>query len=269
MKTRMEPGSETYLRCPGCRGDLTWRRNVLWCEPCGRHFPVRGGIPELLPHDAPELRKRIARLDRELLDHRVFLAMLSVLTMGSVPILRKRFVNRLWIQQGERVLDHCTGPGGNLPHLAEAIGSSGTLAAMDLSRLMLEQASRLARRRQFRVDCHQADAFHLPYADGCFDTVVHTGAINQFGDCRRQAMSEMIRVTKPGGTIAIVDEGVAPTRRRCWWARLLIWKNRLFASRPPLDLLPPEAKPSVEWIVRGIFYQLTFRRPGESVTEPI
>ena len=61
--------------------------------------------------------------------------------------------------------------------------------AMDLSQAMVHEAQRFARRKQMTLDIHQADALHLPYADACFDAVVHYGAINQFGDVNARPLT--------------------------------------------------------------------------------
>jgi ubiquinone/menaquinone biosynthesis C-methylase UbiE len=133
---------------------------------------------------------------------------------------------------------------------------------MDLSQAMVQEAQKVARRKNIAVDIHQADALKLPYADACFDAVVHYGAINQFGAGKRQAIDEMVRVTKAGGTIVILDEGIEPGKEATWWARLLIWRNELFASQPPVELLPKGVEPRVEWVLRGLFYQIVFRQPS-------
>jgi ubiquinone/menaquinone biosynthesis C-methylase UbiE len=207
------------------------------------------------------MRDTIAALDAETTRYTLVLAAISFLARVWLPAERRRLINRLGLRPGDMVLDHCTGPGGNLPAIAAAISPSGTLVAMDLSRAMVQQAWKLARGKNIEVDVHQTDALHLPYADACFDAVVHYGAINQFGDAKRQAIDEMVRVTKSGGTIAILDEGIEPRKRDSWRSKLLIWRNQLFASSPPLELLPKGVDPKVEWAVGGIFYHIVFRKP--------
>ena len=160
------------------------------------------------------------------------------------------------------MLDHCTGPGGNLPALASAIGLSGRLVAMDLSRAMVQEARQLPTAKILHRHSSGRRPSSLPYADAYFDVVVHYGAINQFGGDKRQAIDEMVRVTKAGGTIVILDEGIEPGKDTTWWVRLLMWRNALFASRPPLELLPRGMDPQVEWVLRGLFYQIIFRKPS-------
>ena len=42
------------LACPECKGELlqTDSGTTLFCLPCGINYPIRGGIPVMLPDDA-------------------------------------------------------------------------------------------------------------------------------------------------------------------------------------------------------------------------
>jgi ubiquinone/menaquinone biosynthesis C-methylase UbiE len=173
-----------------------------------------------------------------------------------------RLLRALDITPGQTVLDHCTGPGSNLPALSAAIGPRGRLVAMDLSGLVLRQAGMLLASRKIAADLHQADALALPYADATFDAVVHYGALNQFGPDRGTAIAEILRVARPGALVVLLDEGLAPDRIGTWWGRLLVRGNALFASRPPLDLLPAGCAPEVRWVMRGMFYEIRLRKPA-------
>lgn len=50
----LDPRLLSILVCPACRGELIHRdrRRVLICEPCGLEYPVRDGIPVMLPDEA-------------------------------------------------------------------------------------------------------------------------------------------------------------------------------------------------------------------------
>jgi ubiquinone/menaquinone biosynthesis C-methylase UbiE len=207
-------------------------------------------------------RRQIAALDADMRRHHWVVFKMSLATLTWVPRERVRLLRSLPIPRGAVVLDHCTGPGSNLPTLAEAVGSRGRLVAMDLSGLVLRQARALATRRGLAVEVQQADAVALPYADASFDAVVHYGAINQFGDGMKAATDEIFRVTKPGGLVVLLDEGLPADRRDGWWGRFLIRRNPMFASQPPLHLLPPGSAPEVRWVVRGLFYEIRLRKPS-------
>jgi len=249
-----------YLRCPVCGGKLATEPGKLQCAPCRRSYPVTDEIPALLAQDRSTPNESDAALDAETARYPMLMIAFALLAQVWLPTERKRLIGRIGIRPGDMVLDHCAGPGGNFPAIASLVGPSGRLVAMDLSRAMVQEAQRFARANHIAADIQQADALKLPYADNCFDAVVHYGAINQFDD-KRKAIDEMLRVTKRGGVIAILDEGIEPGKENTWRAKLLIWKNKLFASRPPLDLIPPAANPRIEWVLRSIFYQIIFRKP--------
>jgi uncharacterized protein YbaR (Trm112 family) len=42
------------LVCPACHGEIEYkdRRNLIICTACGRHYPVRDGIPVMLVEEA-------------------------------------------------------------------------------------------------------------------------------------------------------------------------------------------------------------------------
>jgi len=250
-----------YLRCPACLAPIR-DGDPLSCSRCDRTYPIVDGIPALLatPDDADQMLRRVADVGAQMTGYAAFLAAMALLGPAWIPRERRRILERAGLERGQTVLDHCTGPGGNLRPLAERLGPSGQIVAFDLSMTLVRTARTAARRHKLRVDLQQADALALPYEDRYFDAVVHSGAINQFGLAKRRAIDEMVRVTRPGGTVVIVDEGVA--RPQSWRGRLLTARNPLFASRPPVDLLPRAVDPHVEWIKGGLFWQLQFRTPA-------
>jgi SAM-dependent methyltransferase len=255
-----------YVRCPRCRGGLgTDGDATVRCSSCAATFPVTDGIVRLLPDDGGHaLASRIEALDADMRRHDWAVAKMSLVALMWVPAERVRLLASIDLRPGDVVLDHCTGPGANLPTLADAVGPTGRLVGMDLSGFVLRQARATAMRLRVPVDLHQADASALPYADETFDAVVHYGALNQLGDRTGRAIEEILRVTKPGGRIVLLDEGLARERRGSWWGRLLMWGNPLFAFDPPLHLLPAGVEPEVRWVIRGMFYEIRFRKPRGS-----
>lgn len=85
-----------------------------------------------------------------------------------------------------------------------------------------------------RVKVETADARKLPFADSSFDIVLSSLAINGVGlsGDRRQALTEINRVLKPGGRVAILD--IMYTRKYADVLRELGYQEILFS---PLTLL--------------------------------
>lgn len=111
----------------------------------------------------------------------------------------------LALDPGHRVLDVATGGG----HTAAALaGRCKRVVASDLTPSMLREARVLAaERRAGNVVFTAADAEALPFRDAAFDRVTCRIAAHHFPDVQA-AMSEMARVTRPGGRIGIIDSVV-------------------------------------------------------------
>jgi ubiquinone/menaquinone biosynthesis C-methylase UbiE len=111
-------------------------------------------------------------------------------------------VNTVSLKGTEKVLDIATGAGHTAlafaPHVSECI-------AIDLTKEMVVTASELARDRGVKnVQFQIGDAEKLPFPDGSFDIVTCRFAAHHFGNVE-QAVSEVARVLKPGGTFLLVD----------------------------------------------------------------
>ena len=103
---------------------------------------------------------------------------------------------------GARVLDMGTG-GGHVayavaPHVAEVV-------AYDITAEMLEVVARSAAERGLgNITTRQGPAERVPFDDGCFDLVVSRYSAHHWRDFDA-GLREAARVTRPGGTVAMVD----------------------------------------------------------------
>ena len=111
----------------------------------------------------------------------------------------------LALDRGHRVLDVATGGG----HTAAALaGRCGRVTASDLTPSMLREARVLATDRGiYNIAFAAADVEALPFRDAAFDRVTCRIAPHHFPDLRT-GLSEMVRVTRPGGRIGIIDSVV-------------------------------------------------------------
>ncbi len=136
------------------------------------------------------------------------------------------------IRAGTDVLDVACGTG---VVSVTAARRGARVTALDLTPELLEYARENARIAGVTVDFHQGDVEQLPFDDATFDAVV-----SQFGHIFAPrpdvATAEMLRVLKPGGTIAFST----------WPPELSI--GRIFALvtsyMPPL---PPGVAPPPLW----------------------
>jgi SAM-dependent methyltransferase len=116
-----------------------------------------------------------------------------------VPALFGQFARPLaaaaGIGAGQRVLDVASGTGVVARAAAEA---GAQVTAVDLNDGMVS----VARRRAPTVDFRTAPAEALPFEDAAFDAVTCQFGLMFFAD-RTRALSEMRRVRRPGGTVAV------------------------------------------------------------------
>lgn len=99
---------------------------------------------------------------------------------------------------GERVLDLACGTGVVARRARPAVGSTGSVVAVDLNEGMLE----VARDVDPEVDWRQGDAAAIPLADGSVDLVCCQQGL-QFCADQPQVLREMHRVLAPGGRAAV------------------------------------------------------------------
>ena len=183
-----------------------------------------------------------------------YFAPLQALT--TIPAAR--LLRHARISSGSRVLDVACGT-GVVAVTAARLGARAT--GLDLTPELLEAARENATTAGVDVDWREGDVEQLPFEDGAFDVVA-----SQFGHMFAPrpdvAVREMLRVLKPGGTIAFST----------WPPELFIGRIFALVSRympPP----PPGIAPPPQWgdpsVVRERLGQavrdLTFDRGSMSV----
>jgi len=115
---------------------------------------------------------------------------------------------------GMRVLDVGCGPGGLAHELARRVGAEN-VAAIDPA----AQFAAACSERNPGVDARQGVAEDLPWEDACFDAALACLVIAFMQDADR-GVSEMARVTRPGGKVAACMWDVAGggmTMLRIFW----------------------------------------------------
>jgi arsenite methyltransferase len=118
---------------------------------------------------------------------------------------RRRTLQALDLQSGERVLDIDCGPGFLASEMAEAVGTEGLVCAIDPSPSMLELAGRRAHgAASAPVELAARSATDLALPDDSFDVAVST-QVYEYVDDLDTALAEVRRVLVPGGRLLVVD----------------------------------------------------------------
>jgi len=110
-------------------------------------------------------------------------------------------------RDGERVLDVGCGTGTLAIDVARRCPGA-TVAGVDADEAMLARARAKAEQAGVELDLHTALAQQLPFPDGSFDVAVSSLFFHHLRrEVKLAAASEILRVLRPGGRLAIADWG--------------------------------------------------------------
>lgn len=142
-------------------------------------------------------------IDRDHL-HRVYQQYASVYDRVFGPVFqhsREAVVRKLTIAPGDRVLEVGVGTGLCLPLYPR----HSEITGIDLSAAMLQKArDRVQADGLSNVTLEVMDAGEMTFEDDSFDLVVAAYVVTAVPDYRK-LMSEMIRVSRPGGRIVLLN----------------------------------------------------------------
>lgn len=133
------------------------------------------------------------------------------------------------------------GCGGGLNQRYYDTAKVTAFSGVDPSPKLLDYAREQAGRKGWQVDIRAGTGEAIPFADASFDTVVTTFTLCSVQD-QGQAIAELRRVLKPGGTLLFAEHGRAPDAGvRRWQERIEpVWKRMAggcHLTRPVADAL--------------------------------
>lgn len=139
--------------------------------------------------------------------------------LGTVAILEARgrsvylgmirtLLDLAQVQPGEAVLDIGCGSGVAIREVARRRGGTNRLIGVDMSPYLLHEARGLALQEGFgdTIEFREGRAEALPFPDASVDVALACTVLEE-GHADRM-LAEMIRVTKPGGRIAVIVRAI-------------------------------------------------------------
>ena len=149
-----------------------------------------------------------------------------------IPELGTALVEACGIKAGDRVLD--VGAGSGNAAIPAALAGADVIAS-DLTPELFDAGRRVAEDQGATLTWQQADAEALPFEDGDFDVVMSSVGV-MFAPHHQESADELVRVCRPGGTIANI----------AWTQAGFI--GQMFATmKPYAPPPPPGAQPPPLW----------------------
>jgi ubiquinone/menaquinone biosynthesis C-methylase UbiE len=130
----------------------------------------------------------------------------TFLLRGTLQKLRLRAADLAQLQSGEAVLDVGCGTGTLALVAKERVGATGRVSGVDPGPQQIARARSKAERANFPIDFQVGVIEQLAFSDQSFDVVLSTLIMHHLpDDLKRQGLSEIARVLKPGGRLVIAD----------------------------------------------------------------
>ncbi len=148
----------------------------------------------------------------------------------------KEAIRRADIQAGQHVLEVACGTGRAAVDLAQAVGETGRLDALDLTEAMLDRAHAKVEQLGLsnRVYFKQGNARELPYPDATFDVLYNGYMFDLISlDGFLPILKEFLRVLKPGGKLVLVNMS-KPDARKTFYERVYEQGWAVMPCRPVL-----------------------------------
>ena len=180
----------------------------------------------------------------------------SKIKFGSEHKFRNDFLQYIKVNDNDIVLETSVGTAENFYFLNKKAKYYG----VDISIGMLKRALKHINKWNVNAELISCEAENLPFNNNVFDVVYSCGGFNFYSD-KQKAVDEMIRVSKPGKKIFIIDETEKTVKE--------IYKNvpgkDLYDKEKasiPLKFIPKDMK-NIEWkiVCKGYMYILSFDKP--------
>ena len=188
-------------------------------EIAGISYRIRGAGPPLMLLPMFLAPSQWEPLVPRLSEHYCTIA-LGGAALGAVAILESRgraagylrmvrtLLEEAQLRPGEAVLEVGCGSGALVRWLARRTPGAHRITGVDINPYLLREARALARQEglESEIEFRDGNAESLPFSDNSFDVTMSVTVIEEV-DADRM-LAEMVRVTKPGGRVALVARAI-------------------------------------------------------------
>ncbi len=167
------------------------------------------------------------------------------MSLGMHRLWKSFTLNVSGVRQGYHVLDLASGSGDLAAGFARRVGPAGQVIMTDINHAMLARGRDRVMDRGWLLPTLQCDAEKLPFAASSFDCVSVAFGLRNMTH-KDEALREMQRVLKPGGTALVLEFS------RIWEPLKPIYDAYSFKVLPPLGRLVAGDEDSYRYLAESI-----------------
>ena len=270
----MKVNNLIHYRCPLSGNELELEKSstivdgkviegVLLSKTIGKKYFVKDGIPDFTIYNEKEKEKNAyaVKLFKDKAKEYDKYQHLSFETFyEDETTVRNSMIGKLKLNHNSKVLEVNAGTGRDSILISKHLSKNGLFHVQDISREMLEICRNKFQNIEVPREMHQGDACKLPYADRTFDAVYSFGGVgmNTYSN-NKEAIAELVRVTKINGRIVFGGLSLAPWLRNTFFGKVLINHNAHYANEISFNDLPIQARNlNLNWILAGAGFVIDF-----------
>ncbi len=260
---------ENIYRCPETGGELTLVvkeemngsiQSGYFQNAQGRKYLIEDGIADFIypPELSAKQKEQLAYYETNAEIYDDIQGVTFAIHREDEDKVRRDMVSQLNVQANSKVLELSCGTGRDSQHIASLLSQDGRLFVQDISGAMLRQCKSKLEKLSVPVEFSVGNASYLAFPNNYFDAVYSFGGLNVFENLKR-SLTEMVRVTKPGGKIVVGDESMPEWLYHTEFGKILLNANPLFKFKVPFESIPAEARDvTVRWVIGGVYYLISF-----------
>lgn len=232
-----------------------------FCSKSGEKYKISNGIPDFtITSDSKKNKYAVDLFKAKAKDYDKYQHLSFETFYENETEVRNSMINKLNIKPASKILEVNAGTGRDSVLIAKRLSNKGLLHVQDISREMLLVCKKKLQKVRVPTEIHQSDACKLPFENNLFDAVYSFGGVgmNTYAN-NKEAIAELVRVTKVGGKIVLGGLSLAPWLRSTFFGKVLANYNDHYLNEIKLHDFPHEARNlNLSWIMLGAGFVIDF-----------